>query len=199
MTENPLLQKLKGYRILLASASPRRQEYLSALGVPFEVVKNRVEETYPEHLEGGGISDYLARLKAHALKDHLQVRDILITADTVVWYDGISLAKPDSVEDAVLMLETLSGNWHEVITSVCFTTSQEQKVINCTTRVKFSTLEPEEIRYYARQFTPLDKAGAYGIQEWLGMIGIEEIRGSYPNVVGLPTHIVYKTLMAMAR
>jgi septum formation protein len=198
MIENPISQKLKNYRILLASGSPRRQEYLRAMGISFEVVTNPVEETYPEHLQAAEISEYLSRLKAGALKDTLQTGDILITADTVVWHDEISLAKPASVDDAVVMLETLSGQWHEVITSVCFTSLRQQKAISCTTEVRFRTLSSEEMRYYAGHFQPLDKAGAYGIQEWLGMVGIEEIRGSYPNVVGLPTHIVYKTLMAMA-
>ncbi len=198
MIENPLQNKLRDHHILLASASPRRQEYLKAMGVPYQVIQNRVEESYPEHLKGAQISDYLALLKANALKESLQNGDILITADTVVWHKGISLAKPDSEADAARMLETLSGKWHDVITSVCFTSLKEQRVVSCTTEVKFSALEPEEIQYYTQHFTPFDKAGAYGIQEWLGMVGIEEIRGSYPNVVGLPTHIVYKTLMAMA-
>jgi len=197
MTENPLNEKLKGYRVLLASGSPRRQELLKELGVSFEQVKNEVEETYPQHLEGAEISDHLALLKAKALQPALRERDILITADTVVWHKGISLAKPADVKEAVQMLNTLSNEMHQVITSVCFTTQKKQLVQHCTTEVRFRKLQPQEIQYYAESYRPVDKAGAYGIQEWLGNIGIDEIRGSYTNVVGMPTHLVYKTLMDM--
>ncbi|GGD40459.1 Maf family nucleotide pyrophosphatase [Muriicola marianensis] len=199
MIENPLSVRLIEYRILLASGSPRRQEFLRLMGIPFQVIRNEVDEHYPSHLKEAEISDYLAVLKSESLKKNLSTREILITADTVVWYNGTSLAKPKDVEETCKMLETLSGQWHKVITSVCFTTLDAQRVVNCTTDVRFRKLEADEIRYYAEHFSPLDKAGAYGIQEWLGMVGIDEIRGSYTNVVGLPTHIVYKTLMAMAR
>ena len=198
MIDNPLSVALKPYRVLLASGSPRRQEYLKAMGVTFEIVKNHVEENYPSHLQASEISDYLALLKAEALKGTLRRGDILITADTVVWHKGVSLAKPEDSAEAYQMLERLSGDSHEVITSVCITTTSAQKIVNCTTEVRFKLLTPDEISYYVERFEPMDKAGAYGIQEWLGIVAIEEIKGSYANVVGLPTHLVYKTLMAMA-
>jgi septum formation protein len=156
-----------------------------------------VDEIYPEHLQGEEISNYLAQLKALPFKDNLQEKDILITSDTVVWHKDTSLAKPSNEVEAVEMLRTLSGYWHQVITSVCFTTSRTQKTVSQTTQVKFRKLEDAEIRYYVHHYRPFDKAGGYGIQEWIGLVGIEEIRGSYPNVVGLPTHLVYETLMAM--
>ncbi|NER11470.1 septum formation protein [Muriicola jejuensis] len=199
MIEDPLSVRLRSYRILLASGSPRRQEYLKEMGISFEVVRNPVDEQYPSHLWGAEISDYLSVLKADSLKADLREKDILITADTVVWHNNTSLAKPSDLKETIEMLERLSGDWHEVITSVCFTTKEDQRVVNSTTEVRFRELTQHEIRFYAERFRPMDKAGAYGIQEWLGMVAIEEIRGSYSNVVGLPTHLVYKTLMAMAR
>lgn len=192
-----LREKLQDHRVILASASPRRQQFFTEMGIPFEVHKMPVDEIYPEHLQGEQISNYLAQLKARPFKDNLHEKDILITSDTVVWHKDTSLAKPSNEVEAVEMLRTLSGYWHQVITSVCFTTSRTQKTVSQTTQVKFRKLEDAEIRYYVHHYRPFDKAGGYGIQEWIGLVGIEEIRGSYPNVVGLPTHLVYETLMAM--
>ena len=189
--------KLKGYRIILASGSPRRHEFFKELGVDFEVVTRPVEEVYPKNLKGSGISEYLARLKAAAFSGALYAGEILITSDTVVWHQGKSLAKPKDNNEALHMLKALSGDWHEVITSVCFTTVMEQRTVSCTTQVKFRKLTDLEINYYIDTHKPFDKAGGYGIQEWIGLIGIEEIKGSYTNVVGLPTHLTYKTLMDM--
>ncbi|NNJ88174.1 MAG: septum formation protein Maf [Eudoraea sp.] len=197
MIDNPLTTKLKPYRILLASGSPRRQQYLKELGISFDIVKNEVEEVYPDDLKGEQIAIYLAKLKSGALKDILKEKDILLTADTVVWFNDRSLAKPAVIEEAKQMLKELSGQWHEVITSVCFTTVAEQRIVTSTTRVRIKELSAEEIDYYVEVYKPFDKAGAYGIQEWLGSIGIIEIKGSYVNVVGLPTDLVYKTLMDM--
>ena len=197
MIENPLTIKLKPYRILLASGSPRRQQYLEEMGIPFLIVKNPVAEVYPDSLKGGEIATYLAKLKSGGLKETLREKDILITADTVVWFNNRSLAKPSDKEGAKQMLRDLSGKWHEVITSVCFTTVTEQRLVTSSTKVCFKNLSSEEIQYYVEVYEPLDKAGAYGIQEWLGFIAITEINGSYSNVVGLPTNLVYKTLMAM--
>jgi septum formation protein len=199
MINNPLKLRLKPYRILLASGSPRRQQFLKELGVPFKIVKNTVKEVYPNGLKGQEIASYLAKLKADALKDSLQEKDILLTADTVVWFNDRSLAKPKDGEEAKQMLRDLSGHWHEVITAVCFTSKDQQRLINSTTSVCFKDLSKEEIHYYVEKFQPLDKAGAYGIQEWLGSVAITEIKGSYANVVGMPTDLVYKTLMDMAR
>lgn len=188
---------LKHYKIILASGSPRRQQFFKEMGIDFEVQLKSVEEVYPLELQGSEISDYLAVLKARALGGELKKNAILITSDTVVWHNKKSLAKATNGEEAYQMLKTLSNDWHEVITSVCFTTIAVQKVINHTTRVKFKELTDNEIWFYINTYKPYDKAGAYGIQEWIGLIGIEEIQGSYTNVVGLPTYLVYKTLIDM--
>lgn len=192
-----LLDKLKDFKIILASGSPRRQRFLRDLLLDFEVRLNSVDEVYPDGLKASEISDYLSELKASVLKERLGQSEILITSDTVVWHKNQSLAKAENADAAYRMLKTLSGDWHEVITSVTFTTSKIQKTVNHTTRVKFKELSDEEIRFYIERFKPFDKAGAYGIQEWIGLIGIERIQGSYTNVVGLPTQLVYKTLTAM--
>lgn len=193
-----MLQNIpKKYKIILASGSPRRQQFFKELGIDFEVRLKPIEETYPQELQGSQISDYLAVLKARAFDGELHTNEILITSDTVVWHNEKSLAKASNGEEAYNMLKTLSNNWHEVITSVCFTALNTQKVINHSTKVKFKALTNDEIWFYVRTYKPFDKAGAYGIQEWIGLMGIEEIQGSYTNVVGLPTHLVYKTLMDM--
>ncbi|WP_373517047.1 Maf-like protein [Pricia sp.] len=190
-----LSDPLKNYKIILASASPRRQQFFREMGLDFEIRLRSVEEVFPNQLEGSAISDYLAELKASAFHGTLAKNEILITSDTVVWHNNESLAKAEDAEKAFLMLKTLSGDWHEVITSVCFTTNDYQKTVNNTTKVNFKVLADDEIRFYIKNYTPFDKAGAYGIQEWIGLIGIEKIEGSYPNVVGLPTHLVYETLL----
>ncbi|HUH46918.1 MAG TPA: Maf family nucleotide pyrophosphatase [Arenibacter sp.] len=190
-----LREKLKDYRVILASASPRRQQFFTEMEIPFEVHKMPVDEIYPGHLQGKQISDYLARLKAGPFMDKLREKDILVTSDTVVWHKDTSLAKPRDEAEAVAMLRTLSGDRHQVITSVCLTTSRSQKIVSQTTQVKFRNLEETEIHYYVHHYRPFDKAGGYGIQEWIGLVGIEEIQGSYPNVVGLPTHLVYSALL----
>lgn len=195
-----LFDKLKNHKIILASASPRRQQFFREMGLDFEIRLKSVEEVYPNQLEGSAISDHLAELKASAFDGTLAPNEILITSDTVVWHNNTSLAKAEGAGEAFAMLKTLSGDRHEVITSVCFTTKDYQKTVNQTTKVKFNVLTDEEIRFYIENYKPFDKAGAYGIQEWIGLIGIEKIEGSYPNVVGLPTHLVYETLLdIMAR
>ena len=181
----------------MASNSPRRQQFFRDLGLDFEIHPIKVEEVYPPTLQGSDIARYLSKLKASPFKENLATHEIVVTSDTVVWHNNKSLAKAADVEEAYQMLKTLSGDWHEVITAVTFTTPKVQITVHHSTKVKFKTLLEAEIRYYVKTFTPLDKAGAYGIQDWLGLIGIEEIQGSYPNVVGLPTHLVYETLMDM--
>ncbi|MFT4830550.1 MAG: septum formation protein [Psychroserpens sp.] len=193
-----LKDNLNKFRIILASASPRRQQFFKELGLDFEIRLKPVEEVYPTQLKGAEISDYLAALKAAPFKKELKEHDILITSDTVVWHNGISLAKPKDEKEAYNMIKALSNDWHEVITSVSFTTTTIQKTEHHSTKVKFKPLSDDEIWYYIENYKPFDKAGGYGIQEWIGLIGIEQIEGSYANVVGLPTHIVYKTLMDMA-
>ena len=189
--------KLDGYKIILASGSPRRKRFFEDMGLEFEVRLKEVDEHYPPELNGSEISDYLAELKANTFTGYLSDKEILVTSDTVVWYRGNSLAKPANKIEACAMLEALSNDWHDVITSVSFTTKTCRKTVNHTTKVKFKLLSEEEILFYVENYKPYDKAGGYGIQEWIGLIGIEEIKGSYTNVVGLPTHLVYKTLMDM--
>ncbi|MGX1930446.1 Maf family nucleotide pyrophosphatase [Flagellimonas sp. 2504JD4-2] len=198
MTEsNPLQEKLKDYKLILGSGSPRRKQFLEDLGLQFEIRPKSVEEIYPENLKGEEISRFLAELKATPFKKELQPDEIVLTSDTVVWFKNESLAKASNADEAYQMLRTLSGDWHEVITSVCFTTATSQKTVSATTWVKFMDFSDAEINHYIGLCKPFDKAGAYGIQEWIGMIGISEIKGSYTNVVGLPTHLVYKTLTDM--
>ncbi len=190
-----LQEKLKNYHIILGSGSPRRQELLKELGIHFEIRLKETEEIYSKTLRETEISDTLAQLKATPFKNELQASDILITADTIVWFNEKALEKPKNEQDAFNMLQELSGNHHKVITSVCFTTTTSQKTVNATTKVHFKSLTDEEIQFYIKNYKPFDKAGAYGIQEWIGLMGIEKITGSYTNVVGLPTQLVYKTLL----
>ncbi|MDT0607339.1 Maf family nucleotide pyrophosphatase [Croceitalea rosinachiae] len=197
MIENPLRKKLKNHKIVLASGSPRRKQFFEDLGLDFEIRLKPVEEIYPETLKANKISENLAVLKASPFKGTLQTNEILVTSDTVVWHNDESLAKAGNNSEATDMLKKLSDGWHDVITSVCFTTPNIQKTISMTTKVKFGKITEEEINYYIEKCKPFDKAGAYGIQEWLGAIAIESIQGSYNNVVGMPTHLVYKTLMNM--
>ncbi|NAY91165.1 septum formation protein Maf [Muricauda sp. JGD-17] len=194
---NPLREKLKGYHLILGSGSPRRKMFLEELGLEFEVRSKALKEVYPTYLKEKEISEYLSQLKAAAFKPGLQDNEIVLTSDTVVWHNNTSLAKAKDTKEAVNMLKQLSGDWHKVITSVCFTSLKTQKIVSAVTEVKFKDFTQEEIDFYIQKCQPFDKAGAYGIQEWIGMIGISEIRGSYTNVVGLPTHLVYKTLMDM--
>ncbi|ETN96329.1 Maf-like protein [Zhouia amylolytica] len=185
---------LKNHHLILASGSPRRHKFFKDLGLDFEIRLKPVEEICPERLRYSDIPDFLAQLKALPLKDTLKERDILITSDTIVWHQGKALGKPGTEKEAFEMLRSLSGEVHEVITSICFTTPQLQKTVNAITKVYFNELTDEEIDYYIKNYQPFDKAGAYGIQEWIGLVGIKKIEGSYFNVVGLPVHLLYKTL-----
>ena len=187
---------LKDYQIILASGSPRRQKFFKELEIPVSVDVRPIEEVYPKELKEEEITEYLSKLKADAFDD-LKQNQILITSDTIVYNDAEALGKPAERQDAIRMISSLSGKDHEVITSVCFTTYNGQKVLSHKTRVFFSELSKDEIEYYVDNYKPYDKAGAYAIQEWIGLIGIEKIEGSYFNVVGLPTHLVYKTLKTM--
>jgi len=184
---------IKDYEIILSSGSPRRQKFFEDLLIPVTIDVRSVEEIYPEDLEGEEITDFLSKLKAEAFKD-LQKNQILITSDTIVYCDAKALGKPRDHDHAVEMINMLSGKEHEVITSVCFTYRNKQEVLNYTTNVTFADLTQEEIEFYVTNYKPFDKAGGYAIQEWIGLIGIESISGSYFNVVGLPTNLVYKTL-----
>lgn len=189
-----LNEKLKKYHIILASGSPRRQEFFKTMGINFEIRLKPIAEDFPPRLKHFEISDYLAQLKALPFKNEIKENEILITSDTIVWHNNQALGKPKHDKDAFNILKSLSNSTHEVITSVCFTTNTFEKTLNAVTKVTFKNLTDEEINYYINTCKPFDKAGAYGIQEWIGQIGVTKIEGSYFNVMGLPTHIVYKTL-----
>lgn len=188
-------EHLRNYRILLASRSPRRQSLLTEAGIPFEVwLKDEVPEVYPPDLDPQEVARFLARLKARLYRDELGPEDILITADTIVVLDFRILGKPTGRDEAIQMLCDLSGKPHEVITGVCLTAAQKESVFIATTTVWFDQLEQAEIEEYVDAFSPYDKAGSYGIQEWIGYMGIHRIEGSYFNVMGLPIQRLYQEL-----
>jgi septum formation protein len=193
-----LNEKLKDFNIILASGSPRRQEFFKNLDLNFKIQVKSVKEEYPPRLTHFEISNYLAQLKALPFKKELSHNDILITSDTIVWHNNKALGKPRDADEAFSILKSLSGVTHEVITSVCFTTPSFEKTLHNITKVTFKALSDEEINYYIKTYKPFDKAGAYGIQEWIGQIGVTKIEGSYFNVMGLPIHLVYKTLNTIA-
>ena len=188
----------KARKIILASGSPRRQQFFKDFDLwdrfEFEIRIKEVDEIYPDTLKAEEITNYLAELKAKAFDGELVDNEILVTSDTLVWLNDKALGKPKDYEDAVEILKSLSNATHEVITSVCFKTTNSTETIFDITKVTFNTLSEESIRYYLDNYKPFDKAGAYGIQEWIGLIGISKIDGSYTNVVGLPTEKVYSYL-----
>jgi len=181
-------------KIILASSSPRRQQFFKDFDLNFEVRLKEIEEIYPENLKAEEITNYLAELKAKAFEGEIAKNELLITSDTIVWLNGKALGKPKDYDDAFAILKSLSNATHEVITSVCFKNSTSIETIFDVTKVTFTTLSDDSIRYYLDNYKPFDKAGAYGIQEWIGLIGISKIEGSYTNVVGLPTEKVYTYL-----
>ncbi|MEN8187895.1 MAG: Maf family nucleotide pyrophosphatase [Bacteroidota bacterium] len=189
-----LLDKLKNKKLILASKSPRRQKFLKDLGLDFEIRLKEVEETYPDHLKREEITNYLSQLKAKPFLNELNKDDLLITSDTIVWLNEKALGKPKDRTDATEMLQRLSDNSHEVITSISITSKNNQITVNDITKVYFKPLTLDEITYYLDRYKPYDKAGSYGIQEWIGFIGIEKIEGSYFNVMGFPTHKFYEAL-----
>ena len=190
-----MLDNLNKYRIVLASNSPRRRELLSGLGISYEGrVLPDVEESYPAALPVGEIAEYIAREKAEAYKSVMTDDELLITADTVVVCKGEVMGKPVDEADARRMLHKLSGCTHQVTTGVCLTTTGAHRSFSVTTNVSFKNLSDEEIDYYVANYHPMDKAGAYGIQEWIGYIGVTGLEGSYFNVMGLPVQRIYKEL-----
>jgi septum formation protein len=188
------LKNLEPYEIILASKSPRRQQLLSESGLKFTVKPMDVPEKYPDDLKMTEIPMFLSELKAEAFRPHLQKNQIVITADTIVWIDGQVLGKPNGHDDAVRMLSLLAGKKHEVITGVCLLSPEKKISFHSVTGVWFKPLSDEEIHYYIDHYRPYDKAGAYGIQEWIGYIGIYRIEGSFFNVMGLPVQSVYEHL-----
>ncbi|MDR1678403.1 MAG: Maf-like protein [Prevotellaceae bacterium] len=187
-----MLENLKKYDIVLASQSPRRQELLRGLDIPFTVRTIDVDEHYPAELQGQEIPLYLAELKSAACNP--VSNELIITADTVVWLGNKVLGKPTDKADAKRMLTALSGNTHEVFTGVCLRSAEQKTSFVAATKVTFAPLSPDEINYYLNRYHPLDKAGAYGVQEWIGYIGVEHIEGSYYNVMGLPIQRLYREL-----
>jgi septum formation protein len=177
---------LNGFEIILASISPRRKTFLESLNIPFSIKIFSVDETFPPQLQGEEITQHIVQKKNAPFTELIQDRQIVITADTIVWCENRYLGKPKNIKAAREMLSFLSGKSHKVITSVGFLTSQNFQIITETTKVYFKKLTDQEIDYYIEEYSPLDKAGAYGIQEWIGAIGITKIEGSYTNVVGLP-------------
>ena len=193
-----LKDKLNKINIILASGSPRRQQFFKEMDLHYTIRLKEIEEIYPEHLQAEEITNFLAELKANAFENDLKENDILVTSDTIVWLKGKALGKPKDYNDAFKMLQELSNQTHEVITSVCLKSLDKTEVFHCVTKVTFSYLSDEAIRYYLDNYKPFDKAGSYGIQDWIGLIGISKIEGSYTNVVGLPTEILFQKLMNYA-
>lgn len=191
-------------RLLLASNSPRRRELLAGLDIPMQVVKLKdIDETHPAHLQGADIPLHIARLKMEAYDLELQPDEVLITADTIVWVPatelspGIELGKPHDAADARRMLRLLSGRTHQVYTAVCLRSAQSRDQFVCCTDVTFDQLTDQQIDYYIQQYRPFDKAGAYGIQEWIGYVGCTRLEGSYFNVMGLPVQKLYTHLQKL--
>ena len=184
--------------IILASNSPRRKELLAGLDIPFEVrVIPGIDESFPADLQAGDIPLYISRVKASAYRSLISPDDLVITADTIVWLDGTLLEKPQDEAEARAMLRRMSGKTHEVFTGVTLTTQAESRSFVSESCVRFATLTDEEIDYYVSHYHPLDKAGAYGVQEWIGYVGVEHIDGSFYNVMGLPVRRLYEELKAM--
>ena len=186
---------MKPFNIILGSQSPRRRELMAGLDIPFTCVTIDADESYPQDLQAGDIPLYISRAKARAYINFLQENDLLITSDTIVWLNGEMLGKPTDEADARVMLARLSGRTHEVYTAVCFVdrNGELDTLVDCT-KVTFKTLSKEEIDYYVSKYRPLDKAGAYGVQEWIGYVGVTKMDGSYFNVMGFPICRVYETL-----
>jgi len=186
---------LSQYKVILASNSPRRKELLSGLDIPYQIkTLPDIDESYPDHLQGKDIATYIAKEKADAYLDKLTDDTLLITADTIVLLEGKVYGKPVDETEARQMLHDLSGRTHQVLTGVCITTKQKQKIFAVSSEVRFAKLETDEIEYYVSKYKPLDKAGAYGVQEWIGYIAVENISGSYFNIMGLPIQRLYREL-----
>ena len=193
-----MLENLEKYHIILASNSPRRRELLGGLGIKFEVkVLPDIEESYPDDLSVSQIAEFIAKEKAEAYRNQMADNDLIITADTIVIADDEVMGKPFDAADATRMLHRLSGRAHQVTTGVCLTTKTQQRRFSVTTDVTFKQLSDEEIQYYVETYRPFDKAGAYGIQEWIGYVGCIGLHGSYYNVMGLPVQRIYSELLTL--
>ena len=190
-----MLDNLKKYKVILASASPRRRELLGGIDIDFVVrALPDVDESFPAELQGGEIPLYISKKKADAYRPIMADDELVITADTIVWLDGVALGKPTDEADARRMLRSMSGKAHSVFTGVTITTKEQQRCFVAQSDVTFATLTDEEIEYYVEKYRPMDKAGSYGVQEWIGYVGITGIVGSYFNVMGLPVQRLYNEL-----
>jgi septum formation protein len=190
-----LNELLKSYRLVLASQSPRRKTLLEGLDIPFDIiVRDGIEENFPDNLRKQEIPEYLAQMKSDNYLDLLNDKTIVITADTIVWLNEKIIGKPVNASDAIHIIKELSGNMHEVVTGVCLRSKNKIRLFHSISKVWFRFLTDEEIGYYVKNYMPLDKAGAYGIQEWIGYAGIERIEGSFYNVMGLPVQTLYNEL-----
>ena len=189
-----MLKKFKNYNFILGSNSPRRKEILKEIGLDFSIYPSNIDENFNNEIELKDIPVFLAEKKANALKNKLKENDILITADTIVIYKNELLSKPENSYQAKEMLEKLSGKSHKVITGVCLLSKNNKSIFSSKTIVTFNDLDKFEIEFYVNKYKPFDKAGSYGIQEWIGLIGVKKIEGSYTNVVGLPASMVYTEL-----
>ena len=190
-----MLDNLKKYKVILVSASPRRRELLAGLDVEFEVrALPDVDESFPPELQGGDIPLHISKKKADAYRPVMAADELVITADTIVWLDGVALGKPVDEADARRMLRNMSGKTHSVFTGVAITTKDSQRCFVAQSDVTFAQLTDDEIDYYIAKYRPMDKAGSYGAQEWIGYIGMSNIVGSYFNVMGLPVQRLYSEL-----
>ncbi len=187
-------KKLAKYNLILASGSPRRQQFLRDLGLKFEIRVKEVVEDYPKDLKSVEITDFLAILKAKEFENELLDNDILITSDTIVWFENNALGKPKNAVEATQILASLSGKTHEVISSVCIKTKLKTTLFHDITKVSFHQLNNEMIDFYINEYMPFDKAGAYGVQEWIGFVGVSKIEGSYTNIMGLPVDKLFAFL-----
>ncbi|MEJ6764205.1 MAG: Maf family nucleotide pyrophosphatase [Flavobacteriales bacterium] len=190
-------EKLKNYNVLLASGSKRRHELLNQLGVEFKIVNQEIEESFSHELKYSEITDYLAKKKSSLLIKSLKKNDLLITSDTIVWHKNRALGKPKNRDEAFEMIKSLENSSHEVITSICISTIKSQVIVNEKTLVFFDNIDKNDLLYYTKTSDVLDRAGSYGIQDYIGHIGIKKIQGSYSNVLGFPTNLFVNTINSM--
>jgi septum formation protein len=190
-------EKLKNYNVLLASGSKRRHELLNQLGVEFKIVNQEIEESFSNELKCSEITDYLAKKKSSLLIKSLKKNDLLITSDTIVWHKNRALGKPKNRNEAFEMIKSLENSSHEVITSICISTIKSQVIVNEKTLVFFDNIDKNDLLYYTKTSDVLDRAGSYGIQDYIGHIGIKKIQGSYSNVLGFPTNLFVNTINSM--
>ena len=190
-------EKLKNYNVLLASGSKRRHELLNQLGVEFKIVNQEIEESFSNELKHSEITDYLAKKKSSLLIKSLKKNDLLITSDTIVWHKNRALGKPKNRDEAFEMIKSLENSSHEVITSICISTIKSQVIVNEKTLVFFDNIDKNDLLYYTKTSDVLDRAGSYGIQDYIGHIGIKKIQGSYSNVLGFPTNLFVNTINSM--